>query len=342
MIQLEWPWALALLPLPLILRWLLPASKKPQDAALNVPFLEDIQQKSESHSSHQDKRWLLFIATVAWICMVLAASRPQWLSERIDIPVSGRDLMLAVDLSGSMRNIDFVLDEQLSSRLNAVKLVAGDFIKQRKGDRLGLILFGRQPYLQTPLTFDTDTVNSHLQESLIGIAGNSTAIGDAIILAIKRLREKAQDSRVLILLTDGENNTGEVAPLRAAQLAKILQLKIYTIGIGADILISSSVFSRSIKNRSIDEDTLIAIANLTDGQYFRAHNGEELSQIYQLIDELEPIVRDSQSYRPMTALFYWPLGLALILALAMGLALALGLTPALVFKPMSSRRKVEP
>ena len=335
MIQLEWPWVLALLPLPLILRWLLPASKKPQDAALNVPFLEDIQQQSEAHTLHPDKRWLLFIATVAWICLVLAASRPQWLSERIDIPVSGRDLMLAVDLSGSMRNIDFVLGEQLTSRLNAVKLVAGDFIKRRKGDRLGLILFGRQPYLQTPLTFDSDTVNSHLQESLIGIAGNSTAIGDAIILAIKRLREKQQDSRVLILLTDGENTAGEVTPLRAAQLAKTLKLKIYTIGIGADILISSSVFTRSTKNRAIDEDTLTAIAKLTGGQYFRAHNSEELSQIYQLIDELEPIEQDSQSYRPLTALFYWPLALALILALVSGTVLALGFTPA------SPRRKVK-
>lgn len=315
MIQLEWPWVLAALPLPLLVRWLMPAAKVVQDAALGVPFLEDIQRQTKNTYLRPGKPWLLLLSMLAWLLLVLAATRPQWLNEHVDIPISGRDLMLAVDLSGSMRNVDFMLDGLLANRLQAVKKVAGEFIEKRKGDRLGLILFGRQPYLQTPLTFDITSVNTQLQESMIGIAGNSTAIGDAIVLAIKRLREKQQDSRVLILLTDGENTAGEIEPLRAAQLAATEKLKIYTIGIGADIIMSSSAFrTRSQKNNAIDEDTLIAIAEQTDGQYFRAHNLDELNQIYTLIDQLEPIELDTQSYRPLTALFYWLLGPALLLA----------------------------
>ena len=315
MIQFEWPWILATLPLPLLLRFFLPAVTQGKNAALSVPFLDDIQPQKKSHHRLSRFPWLLILSVIAWLCLVLASARPQWLNEQIEIAISGRDLMLAVDLSGSMRNIDFVLNGTLTNRLQAVQHVAGNFIEKRKGDRLGLILFGRKPYLQTPLTFDITTVNTHLQESLIGIAGNSTAIGDAIVLATKRLREKQQDSRVLILLTDGQNTAGEIEPLQAAQLAASQQLKIYTIGIGADLIISSTAIrTRSQKNISIDEKTLIAIANLTGGQYYRAHDIEELNQIYEVIDKLEPIEQDSQSYRPLTALFYWPLGFAITLA----------------------------
>ncbi|MBL4711934.1 MAG: VWA domain-containing protein [Gammaproteobacteria bacterium] len=320
MIEFEWPWVFLILPLPLLLRFFLPVAKQVQDASLSVPFLDDIQPQKKNYSGQTKFPWLLVLSIIAWLCLVLAATRPQWLNERVDIPISGRDLMLAVDLSGSMRNVDFVLDGTLTNRLQAVKHVAGEFIKKRKGDRLGLILFGRQPYLQTPLTFDINTVNTHLQESMIGIAGNSTAIGDAIVLATKRLREKQQDSRVLILLTDGENTAGEIEPLRAAQLAKSQQLKIYTIGIGANLIISSSAFrTRSQKNNAIDEKTLTAIADQTGGQYYRAHDIEELNKIYQVIDELEPIEQDTQSYRPLTALFYWPLSLAILLAFIVSL-----------------------
>lgn len=314
MIQLEWPWVLILLPLPWLVRKFMPAAEVVQDAALRVPFIEDLNRHAGGGSTPPQKNWLTMLAVAAWLCLTLAASRPQWVSEQIDIPVSGRDLMLAVDLSGSMRNVDFQHEGHLINRLQAVKLVAGEFIEKRKGDRLGLILFGQQAYLQTPLTFDIATVNTQLQESLIGIAGGSTAIGDAIVVAIKRLRDKQQDSRVLILLTDGENTAGEVTPLRAAKLAASQDLKIYTIGIGADLLISTSIVSsRSKTNIAIDEKTLTAIADETQGKYFRAHDIEELQEIYQLIEELEPIEQDTQRYRPVTALFYWPLAVALML-----------------------------
>ena len=162
MIQLEWPWVLILLPLPWLVRKFMPAAEVVQDAALRVPFIEDLNRHAGGGSTPPQKNWLTMLAVAAWLCLTLAASRPQWVSEQIDIPVSGRDLMLAVDLSGSMRNVDFQHEGHLINRLQAVKLVAGEFIEKRKGDRLGLILFGQQAYLQTPLTFDIATVNTQL------------------------------------------------------------------------------------------------------------------------------------------------------------------------------------
>ncbi len=315
MIQFEWPWMLLALPLPWLVRRHLPATRIADSAALRVPFLDTLRQCLQ-HSQHaHHKTRLLWLAALAWALLVTASARPQWINQRIDIPVSGRDLMLAVDVSGSMRTVDFLLEDRLMNRLQAVKHVAGEFIQQRRGDRLGLILFGQRPYLMTPLTFDIATVNTQLQEALIGIAGSSTAIGDAIVLAVKQLRKTPQDSRVLILLTDGKNTAGELSPARAAQLAASQQLKIYTIGIGADVIMSANAFrSRMQKNDAIDEAMLRQLADTTGGQYFRAHDTEELQQIYRQIDRLEPIEQDAHSYRPIQALFYWPLSAALVLA----------------------------
>ena len=242
--------------------------------------------------------------------------RPQWLGEPIEQAVSGRDLMLAVDLSGSMEEQDFMVEKKRVDRLTATKYVAGQFIQRRIGDRLGLILFGTQAYLQTPLTFDRATVTTLLNESAIGLAGESTAIGDAIGLAVKRLRKQQANSRVLVLLTDGANTAGEVTPLKAAELAADNNLKIYTIGIGADEMIVRSFFgSRKVNpSRDLDEKTLIAIAEKTGGRYFRARNTKELNQIYQLLDELEPVEKEKQYFRPKTELYHWPLAIAFILA----------------------------
>ena len=316
MIQFEWLWALVLLPLPLIIRFLLPAANTAQDAALRVPFIEDFQTEVNSNSRQNKNNWSLLLATIAWLCLIIAATRPQWLGERIEIPVSGRDLMMAVDLSGSMQVEDFSLNGRTVNRLDATKYVAKEFIKKRQGDRLGLILFGRNAYLQTPLTFDVQTVNILLQESAIGLAGKETAIGDAIGLAIKRLKDNPANSRVLILLTDGANTAGEVTPLKAAELAAEEKLKIYTIGIGADEMVRYSIFGAQRINPSadLDEKTLTAIADKTGGKYFRARNTEELNKIYQLLDSLEPVEQESQSFRPVSALYYWPLSIALLLA----------------------------
>ncbi|MCW8854251.1 MAG: VWA domain-containing protein [Gammaproteobacteria bacterium] len=317
MMQFEWLWALSLLPLPLIVRFLLPAANSVQDAALRVPFIEDFQTEQNTNTHQKKNNWLLLLAGIAWLCLIIAATRPQWLGERIEIPVSGRDLMLAVDLSGSMQVEDFSINGRTVNRLEATKHVAQEFIKKREGDRLGLILFGRNAYLQTPLTFDIQTVNILLQESAIGLAGKETAIGDAIGLAIKRLGDNSvQNSRVLILLTDGANTAGEVTPLKAAELAAEQKLKIYTIGIGADEMVRYSIFGAQRVNPSadLDEKTLTTIAEKTGGKYFRARNTDELNEIYHLLDTLEPVEQESQSFRPVTALYYWPLSIALLIA----------------------------
>ena len=315
MIQFVWPWALALIVLPLLVRYLVPAASRQQDAALKVPYMGDFNLQASRENTLDVKRWSLVLAILAWVCLVIAAARPQWLGEQVELPLSGRDLMMAVDLSGSMQAEDFQLNNRMVNRLQALKVVAGEFIKRRQGDRLGLILFGTQAYLQTPLTFDLTTVNTLLQESFINMAGEYTAIGDAIGLAIKRLQNKSSASRVLILLTDGENTAGEVEPIKAAEIAAEQGMKIYTIGIGAEFVEQRSFFRtfRS-KNKAIDEKTLTAIAQKTGGRYFRARDTRELEQIYQLLDELEPVEQNSQSFRPITSLFYWPLGLALLLA----------------------------
>lgn len=315
MIHFEWPMLILALPLPLLVRWLVPVDTPIEQAALKVPFLEDFTT-GETQLISQHKQWPLLLAMIAWIFLVLACMRPQWMGEPIEQTVSGRDLMLAIDLSGSMEEQDFIIEKKRVDRLTATKHVAGQFISRRVGDRLGLILFGTQAYLQTPLTFDRTTVTTLLNESALGLAGENTAIGDAIGLAVKRLRKQQSNSRVLLLLTDGANTAGEVTPLKAAELAADNGLKIYTIGIGADEMVVRSFFgSRKVNpSRDLDEKTLTAIAEKTGGRYFRARNTQELEQIYQLLDELEPVEKEKQFFRPKTELYHWPLAAALFLA----------------------------
>lgn len=315
MIHFDWPWVFLTLPLPWLLRHLQPPAEGADQAALRVPFVDDFAYAGAA-AAMRSRRWLWLLALIAWVLLVSAAARPKWLGEVVELPVSGRDLMLAVDLSGSMDTRDFELAGQMVNRLTATKAVAGDFIGRRTGDRVGLVLFGRQAYLQTPLTFDRETVTTLLLEAEIGLAGKETAIGDAIGLAIKRLRERPAESRVLILLTDGANTAGEVDPLKAAELAAAEELKIYTIGIGADEMYVRSFFGNRRVNpsRDLDEDALTQIAAVTGGRYFRARDTGELADIYRLLDELEPVEQDTQGFRPQKALFPWPLGSALLLA----------------------------
>jgi len=317
MLDLAWPWALLLLPLPLLIWKWMPVAQKRQQAALRVPFLEDFQPLAGSPQRSRKNLLPILLLVIGWLLLVLATARPQWVGEQIDLPVSGRDLMLAVDLSGSMQAEDFRINGRAVDRLTATKYVAGEFIRKRQGDRLGLILFGRNAYLQTPLTFDLTTVNTLLLESVIGLAGTETAIGDAIGLAIKRLKDKKDGSRVLILLTDGANTAGEITPLKAAELAADHGLKIYTIGIGADEMIRETFFGKQRINPSqdLDEKTLMEIAEQTGGLYFRARDTDELSEIYQHLNKLEPVEVDSKTFRPVKSLYMWPLAIALILAI---------------------------
>jgi Ca-activated chloride channel family protein len=255
----------------------------------------------------------LWVSMVIWLLLVLAAARPQWIGEPVGLPTSGRDLMLAVDISGSMEIPDFSINGQEVTRLEVVKRAAAEFIARRTGDRVGLIVFGSQAYVQTPLTFDRETVSTMLQETEIGLAGKDTAIGDAIGLAIKRLKERPADSRVLVLLTDGANTAGEISPKQAGDLAKAHGLRIYTIGVGADHMEVDSLFGSQTVNpsRDLDEDTLRHLAQSTGGLYLRAKNTEALAKVYAELDRLEPASTDTELFRPRTELFIWPLGLAL-------------------------------
>ena len=320
MIHFAWPWVFLLLPLPWLIRLLLPVAARAKEAALRVPFLEDFKTVTGPTSAARDSRLKLWLASLAWCLLIVSTARPQWLGEAVEIPISGRDLMMAVDLSLSMEQEDFERDGHIIDRLEASKAVAGEFIERRMGDRIGLILFGERAYLQTPLTFDRKTVRTLLDESALGLAGKATAIGDAIGLAVKRLREQKESGettkKVLILLTDGANTAGKLEPLMAADLAAREGLKIYTIGIGADEMLIRSLFGtqRINPSRDLDEKTLTAIAEKTGGQYFRARDSEELTKIYTLLDELEPVEHDPEKYRPRTDLFAWSAGSALILA----------------------------
>jgi len=326
MIEWIWPWILVLAPLPWLVRRLLPPARS-QQPALRAPFYQEWQQLSERQGgrSADSHRLPLIGLWLLWLLLLLAAARPTWIGEAIELPNSGRDLMLAVDISGSMRIEDMQLGKTMVRRIDAVKQVGADFIARRSGDRLGLILFGTNAYVQSPLSFDTATVKRFLLESQIGFAGQETAIGDAIGLAVKRLKERPAESRVLILLTDGQDTASSVRPLDAAQLARDIGIRIYTIGIGADQMTLPGIFGSSFGSRQVnpsaelDEAGLQEIAKLTGAQYFRARNPQELSNIYQVLDQLEPVEQEAVSYRPRQALSYLPL----LLALAMSFALAL-------------------
>lgn len=314
---IAWPWLAAVLPLPWLLRWWLRPEAPGQ--ALNLP------QPGLSLATAvggRSPRGSWFLLGLAWLCLVGAAIRPQWLGPPQAQEHSGRAMMLAVDLSGSMAQEDMVLAGQPVSRFSAVKAIAGDFISRRSGDELGLILFGSQAYLVTPLTYDLDAVHAQLAGSAVGLAGRETAIGDAIGVAVKRLASLPAQARVMVLLTDGVNNTGAIEPLDAARAAKAAGVRIYTIGIGADRMTVPGFFGSSVVNPSADLDVgmLTSMANDTGGRFFRATDTSALADAYRSIDALEPMPHQGQPLRPHIELFRWPLAAALVLVLLASLS----------------------
>ena len=316
--SLAWPWALLALPLPWLARRLLPEARDQSAAGLRVPSLAGFETLRDRSGAEKMRNWRFWVALLAWCLLVLAAARPERIGDELEVPVAGRNLMLAVDLSGSMDQKDFELAGRKVDRLTATKAVASDFITRREGDRIGLILFGERAYLQVPLTFDRETVKVLLLEAEIGLAGEKTAIGDAITLAVRRVHERGEDAgdQVLVLLTDGANTAGEVPPLKAAELAQQLGLRIYTIGIGAESMnVTSLLGGRRAINPSadLDEDTLTAIAGQTGGRYFRATDTASLQDIYALLDDLEPVEEPEAGFRPVKSYFFWPLGAAFAL-----------------------------
>jgi Ca-activated chloride channel family protein len=314
---LAWPWIAVVLPLPWLLRWWLRPESPGQALKLPQPGLS-LANVVGGRSPRGS--WILL--GLAWLCLVGAAVRPQWLGPPQAQEHSGRAMMLAVDLSGSMAQEDMVLAGQPVSRFSAVKAIAGDFISRRAGDELGLILFGSQAYLVTPLTYDLDAVHAQLAGSAVGLAGRETAIGDAIGVGVKRLASLPAQARVMVLLTDGVNNTGAIEPLDAARAAKAAGVRIYTIGIGADRMTVPGFFGSSVVNPSADLDVgmLTSIANDTGGRFFRATDTSALADAYRSIDALEPMPHQGQPLRPHIELFRWPLAASLALMLLASLS----------------------
>lgn len=312
MIHFAWPWMALLVPLPWVL-YRLRKAVEPQGATVFLPFTAPFVTRGAGAAAHSVRGRVLF--SVVWLLLVGAAMRPQWLGAPVPVPTTGRRVLLAVDVSGSMATEDMANG---ANRLQVVKQVAGDFIEQRHGDQVGLILFGTHPYLQAPLTTDLATVHKFLDEAIVGVAGTNTAIGDAIGLAIKRMRADHSHPAgpahhtVLILLTDGQNNAGVMPPLKAARFAAQSGIRIYTIGVGAP---PEQGFFGSSGNTDLDETTLKAIARITGGQYFRATDASALRSVYHEINRLEPVSGNKQWLRPATEFFAWPLGLALLLSL---------------------------
>ena len=279
MLDFLWPWAFALVVLPLLMRLLPPASES-LGAAIRAPFSARWQRlQGEGQVSASVSTFRVLGLFLAWICIVTAIARPQWVGEPIELPNTGRDLMLSLDLSGSMQIRDMQVGNRTISRVEAVKAIASDFTERRVGDRVGLILFGSKAYVQAPLTFDTTTVTQFIREAQLGFAGEDTAIGDALGLAIKRLRDRPAASRVLILLTDGQDTACSVEPMEAAALAAQQNVKVYTIGI------SRNLGTTSARGGEVDEALLRAIAEATGGEYFRARDPRELQAIYGIIDQ---------------------------------------------------------
>jgi len=304
MFEFALPWLFLLLPLPFLITLAKP--RKQVQAALRVPFYQQAQALQHTQSSSAKTALKKTPLWLIWLALICAAANPQWIGDPVKMPSSGRDLLLAVDISGSMREPDMVYQQYRVTRLVAVKKVIGDFVARRTSDRLGLILFGSNAYLQAPLTFDTNTVQQMLLESEVGFAGEATAIGDAIALGIKRLKDYPDSERVIILLTDGQNTSGEITPEQAADLAVTAKTKIYTIAF-------------SPYDQEVDAQAMRNIADKTGGAYFRARSLQELDEIHHKLDQLEPTEADDETFRPVKTLFYWPLAFAFILSLFMAL-----------------------
>ena len=310
--EFAWPWVALLLPLPWLLRrWLRPVAP---GQALYLPQPGLSLTEARGSAARGIRPWLL---ALAWVCLLGAAARPQWVGPPQAQQRSGRAMLLAVDLSGSMRTPDMELGGQSVDRFTAVEAIAGDFISRRSGDEMGLILFGSQAFLVTPLTYDLSSVRAQLQGAAVGLAGSETAIGDAIAVAVKRLAALPQQARVVVLLTDGVNNAGSITPQDATRAAKAAGVRIYTIGIGANRMRVPGFFGSQLVNPSADLDAtmLTDMATQTGGRFFRATDSAQLADAYRAIAALEPMPQHGPTLRPRHELFRWPLLAAMLLLL---------------------------
>jgi Ca-activated chloride channel homolog len=312
MFELACPLALLCIPIPLIYWYGCTQAKAYLPIAVTVPFF-DAMTRIASDTRHLASSKSLLIPALIWIMLVVALACPRWVGAPRPITREGHNIMMALDLSGSMELTDMVLQGRPASRLTVVKRAAEQFVTDRSGDKIGLILFGTRAYLQTPLTYDRHTILTRLQDATAGLAGKTTSMGDAIGLAVKRLLNAPVPGRVLIMLTDGANNSGVLSPLKAAELASDAHIKIYTIGLGAEAQPLSSDFLIPNGGADLDEETLKNIANKTGGQYFRATDTETLHKIYQTINQLETISQEQVTIRPQIDYAPWCIAFAIVL-----------------------------
>jgi Ca-activated chloride channel family protein len=318
MFQFYWPWLALLLPLPLFLRWFFPQTEKDrteESPEIYFPSLQRLKNAFPLKQATDTRRNLsLLLFWIGWISLIIAVMQPEKIDQFKLVKNKGYDLMLAVDISASMQALDFSTPSKVISRLDMTKDVVSKFALGRQGDRVGLILFGQSAYLHVPLTLDTASLTRMLNDTVSGMAGNATAIGDAIGMSVRTLRDRPEGSRVLILLTDGEDNSSSIPPLEAAKLAKQYGIRIYTIGIGkkGKVPFPSNFGGYGMVEVSIDENLLKEIANITDGQYFRATDQKALESIYAKINELEKTESNETLFLNREPLYRYPLVLSMI------------------------------
>ncbi|MGD8346529.1 MAG: VWA domain-containing protein [Lysobacterales bacterium] len=317
MLQFAYLWVFALLPLPLLIRWFVPAYREPR-LAVRVPFMDRLRRatgrEADTRPAVTRRRRLQWAQLILiWVSIVAALARPQWLSDPIVRELPMRDLLVALDLSGSMETRDFTApDGTAAERLTAAKQVLDGFLERRDGDRVGLIFFGSAAFVQTPFTDDLDVARELLEEAQIRMLGPRTVLGDAIGAAIPLFERSEVDDHVLIVLTDGNDTGSMVPPVRAAEIARDEGIVVYTVAMGDP---------QAAGEQALDEATLSAIAETTGGQYFHAEDRAALERVYDQLDELNPRQVETSVYRPQNELFHWPLGFAMLLSLALfGLA----------------------
>ncbi len=333
MFEFHWPWIALLLPLPLLVYWLWPrrlpsGRERPlegRQTTLLHPAIERLQQSFQSRRPRSPLTGVLhaLLLMLLWLLLLLALMRPQWLEPYTELKTPGYDLMIAVDASRSMTALDFTQDGRPVSRMAVLKGVLDRFIESREGDRVGLVIFGSQAFVQSPLTFDRNAVRSMVRAMEPGMAGDATAMGDAMALAIKRLRERPEGSRVLLLITDGDSNAGLIPPQLAARLAVAEGVRLYTIGVGSlqeevPILAHDGQY-RMERDMIMQEDLLIRLSQATGGAYFRATDSDMLEIFSQRIAALEQSEVEQVTTLIPTPLYRWPLGAALLILLLLGL-----------------------